>query len=328
MDDKICRDTFTDSFVWESDTMTKYLVRERLDILWKYEVTTFEKCPHSCTSNKCKSCSSRSSVGNIGFYSWFYSFTFSTSSRFQNIGNIIIDFLIDTNISLDIFLDFEKFISFYWWIILRRYFIVFRFWEYFFLVERRWIIKKNLHKKSIELSFWKRICTFMFERILCSNDKKRRGKRKTLLANSHLTFLHSFEESWLDFRWSTIDLISKENMSEYRSFSHFEFPELRTKYLTSREIRGEKIWRKWYSLEVISEHVCECLHGLGLSKSGYSLYKDVSSCKEARYELANEVILPDNDTIHRWFEREDDIASRGKVWVHSFEDSQNENMRK
>lgn len=81
----------------------------------------------------------------------------------------------------------------------------------------------------------------MFERVLCRDHEKWRGKRKALLSYRYLTFFHGFEEGGLHFRGSTVDLIGEENVGEDRSLSDFEFARLRTINLVSSQVRGEKV---------------------------------------------------------------------------------------
>ena len=76
----------------------------------------------------------------------------------------------------------------------------------------------------------------MLERIFCRDDEKWGGEYESLISDRDLTLFHGFKESRLDFRRSTIDLISKEDIREYRSFAYLEFPCLRSVDLYSSQI--------------------------------------------------------------------------------------------
>ena len=114
--DHVRRDALADRFIGESDTVTEDLVSKRLDILWHDEVTTFEKCPDTSTSDERESCASRGSVFDIlrrGFR-WFSRvfypsdllLSFLHACCFEDARGIVIDFLVDFYIFFDIFLDF------------------------------------------------------------------------------------------------------------------------------------------------------------------------------------------------------------------------------
>ena len=84
----------------------------------------------------------------------------------------------------------------------------------------------------------------MFEGILGRDDEKWTLEWHRLISDRDLMFLHCFEESGLDLRRSTIDLISEEDMSEYwtlsfREGSLFLIIDLGSDEIHREEVRGE-----------------------------------------------------------------------------------------
>ncbi len=117
-------------------------------------------------------------------------------------------------------------------------------YEYPFLIFYRWIVENDLHQEPIELSLREGIGALMFERILCCEYDKRRWEIESLVAYGYFFLLHSFEEGRLYLRWSTVDLISEENMGEYGSFADCELAFLLSVYLIARQIRWQEIRRE------------------------------------------------------------------------------------
>lgn len=127
---------------------------------------------------------------------------------------------------------------------------------------------------------------------------------------------HGFEKCRLNFRRSTIDLISKKDIGKYRTFSNFEFPCLGSIYLYSSEIRRKKIRGERYAFGVIPEYSCESLHRLGFPKTRNSLDQSMSSGKKCDYQFAYKVRLSDDILSDRLFESENDITSGAQMGVH------------
>lgn len=81
----------------------------------------------------------------------------------------------------------------------------------------------------------------MFEGILGRDDKKWTLEWHRLISDRDLMFLHRFEESGLDLRGSTIDLICEEDMSEYRTLPLREGSLFLIVDLGSDEVHREEI---------------------------------------------------------------------------------------
>ena len=102
--DHICRDALTDRFIGESDTVTEDIRCERLHILGEYIVTTLEKCEDTCCPHECETCTSRCAVGDT---------VCMTTGRYEDIGDIVIDFVIYPDLIYDIVLYLSEFLCRY-----------------------------------------------------------------------------------------------------------------------------------------------------------------------------------------------------------------------
>lgn len=202
--------------------------------------------------------------------------------------------------------------------------------KYPFLIFTTRIAENNLHEKSIEFSFRKRVCPLMFERILCRKYDKWLRKFESLITDSHLFFFHGFEKCRLYLRGSAIDLICKKNTRKNRSFANLEFSFLDSVDLVPSQIGREKIRGEWDSLGIEGKDSRERPNRLGLTKSRNSLEKRVSSCKYRDNELVYECILTDNllldlctkidenisDVIESWIQNSEKLRVKSKCHCH------------
>ena len=66
--------------------------------------------------------------------------------------------------------------------------------KYFLFICETWIRHQHFKQKSINLSFGEGICSFLFYRILCSQNKEWVREFMRYSSDSYLMFLHGFKE--------------------------------------------------------------------------------------------------------------------------------------
>ena len=90
------------------------------------------------------------------------------------------------------------------------------------LLLKCWIADNNLQHETVHLCLWQWIGTFLLNWVLGSHYEERLWKSKCLLSDCYLMLLHSLKQSTLYLCWSTVDLIGKHEVCEYRTFLHLE----------------------------------------------------------------------------------------------------------
>lgn len=120
----------------------------------------------------------------------------------------------------------------------------------------------------------------------------------------------------MDLRWSSVDLISKEDFCEYGSFSQFELARICTVDLGPREVRGEEIRREGDTLELIAEDTCKGLDRECLPESRNSLDEDMSSGEERDDDATNEVILTDDSSPDLIFDVRECFSDMRECGIH------------
>ena len=78
------------------------------------------------------------------------------------------------------------------------------------------------HQEAVELRFRQRVRTHMLHRVLCGDDQKRIGKRKSPLLYRDHPLAHRFQERRLRFWRGTVDLIRQQHVGKNRSGDEFE----------------------------------------------------------------------------------------------------------
>ncbi len=316
--DLIWSDSLTHRFIRKSDSMPQNVMCKILDIFWKYEFTSFEQGSYASCAYERETCTSWCTVRKLRYYIIFFFDHFSAFR--ENIRNIVVYFFVYKNSFRNIVDHFEKIRCIQNWLCFFVFFLGFmRFTEkYLFFISFLRIIKNDLQGKSIQLCFWKRIRSFVFERILCSDHKKRCWKWNTFFPDRYLFFFHSFQKCWLYFWWSTIDLVCEENLCKNRTFSNFELTRLGTVYLASSQIRRKEIRSKRNSFEFISEYFCDRIHGFGFSESWNSLDKCMSSRKKREQKFFDQNILSNYFFTHFCMYRVKCILNMTESFLHIF----------
>lgn len=207
---------------------------EILYIVRHHVVTVIEECCDASSIYQCETSTRRGSVCDI----WMT----RISCHLEYVGDVVVYLRLDVDALADICLHLYELFTGEWRFRFLLFFGCFTMHaEDSFLILGSRIGEHYLHKKSIQLRFWERIRPFVFERILCRDDEKWRGKCECLIAYSDLVLLHGFEEGRLYLRWSTIYLIGEEYTRKNRSLSHLELRCLWTVYLSTSEVCREEI---------------------------------------------------------------------------------------
>ena len=229
--------------------------------------------------------------------------------RFENTRDIVIDGIIDADMFGDIVPHFDQVDrrgDFFGFFCMRS--IRFCFPDEL-LINGRWIVDQDLHEESIELSFRERIGSLMFDRILGRENEEGFRQFECRITDGDMFLFHSFEERRLDLRWSTVDLISEEDLSKDRSLPEFEFPSICSIDLCSSEVRGKEVRSEGNTLESITKNPCKCLDREGLPESRNSFDEYMSSGKERDDDTTDEVILTDDCPTDSIFDVEYRLAN-------------------
>ena len=184
----------------------------------------------------------------------------------------------------------------------------------FFLMGR--IGDEALHLKPIELCFWEAISSLLFYGIFCRDHSEYFSERVCRITDRDTTFLHRLEESSMNLRRSTIDLIGEEYLREYWSFPSIKLCCLWTIDFTPDKVRGEEIRSEWDTPELEVERLCECSYHERLRESWDSLEEDMSSGEECYDEPIDRVTLSDDAFTDRLSEGIDRFIERSKNWIH------------
>lgn len=198
------------------------------------------------------------------------------------------------------------------------------FSKYSFFICFTWVGKHDFHEKPIELRFWKRVGSLVFERILCCEDDKWGRYVESCISDGDAFFFHSFEKCGLYLWRSTIDLIGEEDICKNWSFSRDEFSFLWSVYLISREVWWEQIWGKWHAFCIETEDARERANGFCFPESRNSLDECMSSWKYRDNEFFYQFILPDDIFLYFIFYCVESFIYVSEGWIEHKKIANNE----
>jgi hypothetical protein len=191
--------------------------------------------------------------------------------------------------------------------------------QYLLLIGWSRIAEDDAHEEAIELSLWERVCTLVFERILRSEYNKRRRQIEGLVSDGDAFLLHGFEECGLYLGWCAVDLVSEEDMGEYRSLADFEGSLRLTIDLAPCEVRWQEIRGEGYSTRIETEYACKSPYSLRLAETRNSLEECMSTREECDDELLDEGILTDDLLLDLGFYLMERVVDMSECWVQNNE---------
>ncbi|OPZ02275.1 MAG: hypothetical protein BWZ11_01034 [Bacteroidetes bacterium ADurb.BinA395] len=139
--------------------------------------------------------------------------------------------------------------------------------QFFFIFFR--IIDDDFQHETIDLRFGKRICSFLFDGILCGHHQKRFFQFERFFANRYLPFLHGFEQGTLHFGRSSVDFVRQNEVGKNRAFTNAEFFFFLTVNHCSDNVGRQQVGCKLNSAEISLNQVRKCFDGQRFGKAGY-----------------------------------------------------------
>ena len=158
----------------------------------------------------------------------------------------------------------------------------------------RRIIHPRVEHETVELRFRQRIRSFLFNRVLRSEDKKRRGQRIILASDRHRALLHRFEQSRLGLRWRPIDLVCQHDVGKQWTLHELELTlfieNLRTYNVTWHQVRSEL-----HPIELQSQSLRDRVDQKRFGQAGNADKQDVSAGKNGGGHFTDHLILAHDD---------------------------------
>lgn len=166
----------------------------------------------------------------------------------------------------------------------------------FFLKLR--IIHNHLEHKTVNLRLWKRIGSFLLDRILGSHNQERLRKRESLVTYCDVTLLHRLKKCGLDFCRSTVDFIRKHEIGEDRALVNLELLALLGVDKSPGDICRQEVRSELNPAEPCIDSLRQCTDSQCLGKARNSFQEDVSIGQEADEEVLNKMLLAYYDLTH------------------------------
>ena len=160
------------------------------------------------------------------------------------------------------------------------------------------IVDDDLQHETVHLCFRKWICTFLFNRVLCSHYEERLRKFECFLAQCHLTFLHRFEQGTLYLGRSTVDFVRQYKVSEDRTALSDELFVLLainhgTDYVGRKQVRS-----KLDTAIFCIDERCKRLDGKCLSQTRHTFEEDMSVGQQTNQQRFNQMFLTHDGLVH------------------------------
>src|SRR5690606_22141878 len=122
----------------------------------------------------------------------------------------------------------------------------------------------------------------------------------------NLTFLHGLEQCALHFRRSPVDLISKNEVAENRTFFNDKFFFFLIGAHRCDKVGGKQVRGKLQSAEIYFDGIRKGFDGECFGQSGYTFQQYVPVRQQCNEQLLEHVLLPDNDFFHLQIEQVDE----------------------
>ena len=160
------------------------------------------------------------------------------------------------------------------------------------------IVDDDLQHETVYLCFWKWICTFLFNRVLCSHYEERFRQVECFLAQCYLTFLHRFEQSTLYLSRSTVDFVRQYKVCEDRTTLSDELFVLLAINHGTDHVGRQQVRSKLDTAILCIDKLCESLDSKCLCQSRYTFEEDVSVGQQTNQQRFHQMFLSHDSLVH------------------------------
>ena len=120
------------------------------------------------------------------------------------------------------------------------------------------------------------VCTFLLDGVLRGHNNERGWQLVGHRTDGHLLFLHGFKQSCLRLWWSTVDLVSEEEVAEQWTWLEGKFTFLGVVNVGTGDVCWEQVRRELNTLEVTTERIGKGVGHQRLCQSGVIFEQKVS----------------------------------------------------
>ena len=154
----------------------------------------------------------------------------------------------------------------------------------------------QLEHEAVDLRFGQRIGSLLVDRVLRREDEKRLGQGVCVVADGDLALLHRLQKGALDFGWRAVDFVRENDICEYRPLLRAEIACLGIVNHCSDDIRWQQVWGELDAVEGRVERLGEAGDRQGLCQPWQSFDKHVVVAEKRQNQLADQVVLADDDS--------------------------------
>ena len=156
----------------------------------------------------------------------------------------------------------------------------------------------ELEHEAVDLCFGEGVGSLLVDGVLGGEDEEGVRELEGVVADGDLAFLHGLEEGALDFGGGAVDFVGEDDVGEDGAFPGGEVAGAGGVEHGSDDGGGEEVGSELDAVEGGGEGSCEAGDGEGLGESGESLDEDMVVAEEGEDELADEILLSDDDSSH------------------------------
>ena len=113
-----------------------------------------------------------------------------------------------------------------------------------------WVVDGDLQHEAVQLGLRQRICSFIFDRVLCRQNGEERRQLVRFAVDGHLTLFHRFEQRGLSFGRRAIDLIGQQQVGEDRPMAQRERRSRHVENVCAGDVGRHQIGGELYPPEV------------------------------------------------------------------------------
>ena len=150
----------------------------------------------------------------------------------------------------------------------------------------------NLEHEAVELGFRQRIGAFLLKGILCRKDKERKIEMKVIPGSRHHFLLHGLKKGSLRFGWSTIDLVGKDHVREYRAPVDDELAIGGTVDERADDVRRQQVGSELDALELGINPIGQRGNGKCLRQAGDAFNQEMLKSEVLHLPLLLFLLLP------------------------------------
>ena len=106
-----------------------------------------------------------------------------------------------------------------------------------------WVADPQLHRETIELSFWQRIRPMLLDRVLGGDHEEGIGEDVPHVVDGDLTLRHRFQERTLSAWGGAVDLVRQQNVGKHWTGHKLEFASGLVEHAKAGDVAGEQVGR-------------------------------------------------------------------------------------